>query len=289
MTTALGRYGIWSAALRAEPNGDNGEVIEAVQELEELGYGALWIGGSSDVSHAAPLVEATSSIVLATGILSIWQHDAAEVAARHTALTAAHPGRFLLGLGASHAQLAAAYQRPYSTMVSYLDALDAAERPVPASERVLAALGPKMLKLAADRAAGAHPYLVTAEHTAEARATLGENALLAPELKVILETDPERARTIARDCLALYLALPNYTNNFLRLGFTEEDLANGGSDRLVDAVFAWGDAERVRARTDEFLAAGADHLALQVVESSDAKGLPREGYRRLAEVLRIKG
>ncbi|MDF3290828.1 LLM class F420-dependent oxidoreductase [Streptomyces silvisoli] len=286
---ALGRYGIWSIELRAQPNADNGEVIEAVQELEELGYGALWIGGNSDISHAAPLVEATSSIVLATGILSIWEHDPADVAARHTALTAAHPGRFLLGLGASHAKLAAAYERPYSKMVSYLDALDEAEPPVPVNERVLAALGPKMLKLAADRAVGAHPYLVTAEHTAEARSTLGESALLAPELKVVLEPDPERARAIARDYLAHYLALPNYTNNFLRLGFTEDDFANGGSDRLVDAVVAWGDAERVRARTDEFLAAGADHLALQLVEPSDAKGLPREGYRRLAEVLRLKG
>ncbi|MEU1624148.1 LLM class F420-dependent oxidoreductase [Streptomyces sp. NPDC020096] len=290
MATALGRYGIWSVALRADADSDNGEIIEAVQELEELGYGALWIGGNSDVSHAAPLVRATSSLILATGILSIWEHEPAQVAARHTALTAAHPGRFLLGLGASHAHLAgAAYHRPYSAMVGYLDALDAAETPVPADERVLAALGPKMLKLAGDRAAGAHPYLVTAVHTAEARAALGEGALLAPELKVVLEADPERARAIARDYLSRYLPMPNYTNNFLRLGFTEDDFTDGGSNRLVDAVFAWGDAERVRARTEEFLAAGADHLTLQLVEPASAAGLAREGWRRLAEALELKG
>ena len=280
---SLGRYGIWSRALRTgDPARDPG-VIEAAQELEQLGYQAVWIGGSSDVSHATGIIEATSALTVATGILSIWQHDAAGVAARYHALESAHPGRFLLGLGASHAKLAADYRRPYSAMVSYLDALDAAPTPVPADRRVLAALGPRMLELSRDRAGGAHPYLVTPEHTERARAILGPDALLAPEVKVVLETDPDRARAIARDHLAMYMELPNYTNNLLRLGFTADDFAGGGSDRLVDSVVAWGDETAVRARIDAFLAAGADHLAFQVLDP-DAAGLPREGWRRLAAI-----
>ncbi|AEW95344.1 MULTISPECIES: LLM class F420-dependent oxidoreductase [Streptomycetaceae] len=283
----LGQYGIWNAALRGSDPAQRAEVVEAAQELEELGYSALWIGGSSDVSDAVPIVEATSSITVATGILNIWHHDAADVAARHTSLTAAHPGRFLLGLGAGHSQIDAAYQRPYSATVSYLDALDTAQPPVPAAERVLAALGPKMLKLSRDRAAGAHPYLVTPEYVAQARATLGDGPLLAPELKVVLESDPDRARTIARGYLSRYLGLSNYTSNFLRLGFTEDDFPDGGSDRLIDALFAWGTPETVRKRTEEFLAAGADHLALQVVDQPSGPGLTRPEWRRLAEALEL--
>jgi probable F420-dependent oxidoreductase len=292
----LGRYGIWSAALRGGGGSDGAEVADAARELEELGYGAVWIGGSSDVASAAALIGATSSLTVATGILSIWDHPAAEVAAEQAALRAAHPGRFLLGLGASHAKLAgAAYRRPYSTMVQYLDTLDAhpaegahagARAPsAPADERVLAALGPKMLRLAGDRAAGAHPYLVDAEHTARARAELGDGPLLAPELKVVLESDPGRALAIARETLAFYMELPNYTANFRRLGFGEDDFRDGGSDRLVDAMVAWGDEDRVRRRIDEFFAAGADHLALQVLTGPGESGLPRDGWRRLAGLL----
>jgi probable F420-dependent oxidoreductase len=218
-----------------------------------------------------------------TSIQSIWQHDADASAAGFAELEAVHPGRFVLGLGVSHAKLAEQYRRPYSALVAYLDALDAAK--VPAGRRVLAALGPKTLELSRDRAAGAVPYLVTAEHTAQAREILGEGPLLAPELKIVLERDPERARAAARGALAIYLALPNYTNNFLRLGFTEDDVADGGSDRLVDAVFAWGDESRIRGRIEEFQAAGADHLALQVVVASPMDTLPREGWRRLASLL----
>ena len=286
---SLGRFGIWSSALQVNDGPGDGEVLEAAQELEQLGYGAVWIGGSSSVRHAAALVGATDTLTVATGILSIWQYEAADVAAQSAELAATHPGRFLLGLGASHAPIAGArYHRPYSAMVAYLDALDAAPAPVPVVGRVLAALGPKMLALAGERSAGAHPYLVTAEHTAQARAALGTGAVLAPEVKVVLETDPERARTVARGYLARYLQLPNYTDNLLRLGFTEDDLGDGGSDRLIDAVFAWGDADAVRARADEFLAAGADHLALQLVAPDDRPGLPREGWRRLAELLDLK-
>ncbi|MFI5882096.1 LLM class F420-dependent oxidoreductase [Streptomyces sp. NPDC051554] len=279
----VGRYGIWSVGLRTEDPARRGELADAAAELEQLGYGAVWLGGSSAAQHAVPLVEATSTLAVGTSIQSIWQYDAAESAAGFAELEAAHPGRFLLGLGVSHAKLADQYRRPYSALVSYLDALDAAG--VPADRRLLAALGPKTLELARDRSAGSIPYLVTPDHTAKARAILGETPLLAPELKVVLETDPTRARTLARDYLAMYLTLPNYTNNFLRNGFTESDLADGGSDRLVDAVFAWGDDTRIRARIDDFVAAGADHVALQIVDGKAREDLPREAWRRLASLL----
>ncbi|MGQ4435971.1 MULTISPECIES: LLM class F420-dependent oxidoreductase [unclassified Streptomyces] len=279
----VGRYGIWSVGLRNEDPARRGELAEAAAELEQLGYGTVWLGGSSAARHAVPLIEATSTLTVGTSIQSIWQYDAAESAADYAELEAAHPGRFLLGLGVSHAKLADQYRRPYSALVAYLDALDTAG--VPADRRLLAALGPKTLELARDRSAGSIPYLVTPEHTARARAILGETPLLAPELKVVLETDPTRARTVARDYLAMYLALPNYTNNFLRNGFTESDLTNGGSDRLVDAVFAWGDESSIRARIDAFLAAGADHVALQIVDGSSREDLPREPWRALASLL----
>lgn len=280
----LGRYGIWSVGLRSEDPDRRSEVDESAAELEELGFGALWLGGNSSAANAAPLIRATKSITVGTSIQSIWQHEPADAAAAFAELEASHPGRFLLGLGVSHAKLADQYRRPYAALVGHLDALDAAG--VPAERRVLAALGPKNLELARDRAAGAIPYLVTPEHTAYAREILGEAPLLAPELKVVLERDPARARSVARDYLAMYLSLPNYTNNFLRHGFTESDLADGGSDRLIDAVFAWGDENRVRERIAAFYAAGADHVALQLVEDTGPRDtLPREAWRRLADLL----
>ena len=280
----VGPYGIWSFALRSEDPEGLTERAEATAELEELGFGALWLGGSPGVRHAVPLVEATSRLVVATGIQSIWQYGATETASEVAELAAAHPGRFLLGLGVSHAGQAEQYRRPYTTMVEYLDALDAAGQP--AERRALAALGPKMLRLSRDRTAGSHPYLVTEEHTAQAREELGETPLLAPELKVVLDADPDRARATARGTLAMYLTLPNYTNNFLRIGFTEDDLKDGGSDRLVDAVFAWGDENRIRERVDAFRAAGADHVTLQIIEDRSRTALPRDGWRRLAALLK---
>ncbi|MDW4908049.1 LLM class F420-dependent oxidoreductase [Streptomyces sp. ADMS] len=280
----VGRYGVWSSGLRAEDPEGLTERAEAAAELEELGFGAVWLGGNSGARHAVPLVEATSRLVVATGIQSIWQYEATETASRFAELEASHPGRFLLGLGVSHAGQAERYRRPYASMVEYLDALDAAGQP--AERRVLAALGPKMLELSRDRAAGSHPYLVTPEHTAQARAALGETPLLAPELKVVLDTDAHRARATARGTLAMYLTLPNYTNNFLRIGFTEDDLTDGGSDRLVDAVFAWGSDDRIRERVDAFHTAGADHVTLQVVEDGSRGALPRDGWRRLATLLK---
>ncbi|WP_406330305.1 LLM class F420-dependent oxidoreductase [Streptomyces sp. NBC_00203] len=287
MTTALketaGRYGIWSVGLRSEDPAKRAEIAEAAAELEQLGYGAVWLGGSSAAHHAVPLLEATSRLTVGTSIQSIWQYGAEASAAGFAEVDAAHPGRFVLGLGVSHAKLADQYRRPYSALVAYLDALDAAG--VPAERRVLAALGPKTLQLSADRAAGAIPYLVTPEHTAQARAILGEAPLLAPEFKVVPETDPTRARALAREALAMYLSLPNYTNSFLRLGFTEDDLADGGSDRLIDALYAWGDEDRIRDRINAFHEAGADHVAIQVVDGGPRDGLQREAWRRLADLL----
>jgi probable F420-dependent oxidoreductase len=279
---SVGRYGVWNAGLRAEDPEGAGERAEAAAELEELGYGALWLGGNSAARHAAPLIGATSRIVVGTSIQSIWEHRASEAAAGFAELEVSHPGRFVLGLGVSHGPRVEGYSRPYSTMVGYLDELDRAG--MLSGHRVLAALGPKMLDLSRDRAAGAIPYLVTPEHTAQARERLGEGPLLAPEFKVVLDSDPSRARATARAYLAMYLKLPNYTKNFLNLGFTDADVTGGGSDRLIDAVFAWGDEATIRARAAAFHDAGADHVALQLVED-DMTRLPREGWRRLASLL----
>ncbi|WP_405783384.1 LLM class F420-dependent oxidoreductase [Streptomyces sp. NBC_00859] len=283
----FGSIGIWSAALHPADPGDRGEVSDAVAELDELGYGTIWIGGSPSMEEVVPVVDATRRITVATGILSIWQHTAAEVAEQVAGVEKRHPGRFVLGLGVSHDALTPQYARPYSKMVDYLDALDTAPAPVPASRRVLAALGPKMLKLSAGRSLGAHPYLVTAEHTAQARTALGPDALLAPELKVVLDTDIERARTVARETLSMYLQLPNYTENLLRLGFTEADVTAGGSDRLLDALFALGDLDTARARVDAYRAAGADHVALQVLSGDRHSVLPRAEWRELASAFAL--
>lgn len=284
--------GIWSTGLRASTATDPGPIPEAAAELEELGYTAIWIpggAGNQDFLDAEVVLGATGRIVHATGILNIWMHETTEVAAKHAALTAAYPDRFLLGLGVSHAPLvdagsAGRYRKPYAAMVDFLDGLDAAPTPVPVTERALAALGPRMLALSAERSLGAHPYLVTPEHTAIARETLGAGPLLAPELKVVLETEPATARAIARDHLSRYLVLPNYVNNLLRLGYTEDDVAGEGSDALVDRVFAWGDEAAVIARLKEHQAAGADHVCLQVF-TSDNSVLPREQWRRVAAAL----
>ncbi|MFJ8858123.1 LLM class F420-dependent oxidoreductase [Streptomyces sp. NPDC102451] len=284
---AFGRIGIWSGSLHGSRTDDAGReaIAEAVAELEELKYGTLWIGGSPSVEDAAAVLAATRTVTVATGILSIWDHSAEDVAARIGAIGAGSRGRFVLGLGVSHGPMVPQYEKPYSAMVAYLDALDAATPPVGPGSRVLAALGPKMLKLATDRARGAHPYLVTAEHTAEARTALGPDALLAPELSVVLDSDADRARTTARTMLSMYLKLPNYTDNLLRLGFAESDFDGGGSVRLLDALFALGDAERVRTRTQEYLDAGADHVALQVLTADEGGGgLPRAEWRELAKV-----
>ena len=246
----LGKVGIWSGVLR---RGDPGEAAEAAVELESLGFGALWIPGGAGghvLGDSLRLMDATTRVVVATGILNIWMYEAADVAAGHAALTEQHPGRFLLGLGVSHAPAVEranqSYTRPFSKMVDYLDQLDAASPAVPHEEMALAALGPKMLRLSAERTAGAHPYFVPPEHTAIAREALGDGPLLATEQMVVLETDAATARDIARTNIARYLDLPNYTNNLRALGFTVDDLTPPGTDRLVDAIVAWGDESAIR-------------------------------------------
>lgn len=286
----FGRVGIWSGQFRGK---DEGASRDAASELDELGFGTLWIPGGAggdilDVVERS--LAATTRLTLATGILNVWMHDAQEVAARHHQLTSAYPDRFLLGLGVSHAMLIdnvggdRTYQRPLSVMAGYLDQLDRATPPVPVTERALAALGPKMLGLARDRTAGAHPYFVTPEHTAYARGVLGKGPLLAPELKVVLSPKPAEARAVARKGLGIYFQLPNYTNNLRRLGYTEEDLADGGSDRLVDRLVAWGGLDAVAERIGEHRAAGADHVCIQVL-TDDPAVLPRAEWRELAATL----
>jgi probable F420-dependent oxidoreductase len=285
----LGPIGIWSAALRY---GDRGEGRDAASELESLGFGTLWLPGGigGDIFEAvAALLEATSRVALATGIVNLWMHQPAEVAEAHARITSAHPDRFLLGVGVSHAPLVDAdhpgrYARPLEATDRYLDELDTASPPVPAAERALAALGPRMLALARDRSSGAHPYLVTPEHTRQARAVLGDGPLLAPEQSAVLESDPARARELARRHLSIYLQLPNYVRNLRRLGFTDEDVAAPGSDRLVDGVVAWGDVATIVRRVKEHRDAGADHVCVQVL-AADPRVLPRDAWRELGPAL----
>ncbi|GLZ08021.1 LLM class F420-dependent oxidoreductase [Actinomadura sp. NBRC 104412] len=273
----IGRLGVWSIGLRS---GDHTRNAEAAAELEELGYTATWLGGSPGVEDAVPLLEATSRMVVATGILNIWEHEPEAVAEQAAKLDQDHPGRFVLGLGVGHAPLVGdRYGRPYGKMIDYLDRLDAAGSP--AGRRVLAALGPKMLAAARDRAAGAHPYLVTPEHTRRAREILGSGPLLAPELKVVLDRDLDSARSAAREHLAMYLRLPNYTRSLLRLGFGEDDLAGTGSDHLVDSVFALGDLDAVDRRLTEHFDAGADQVTIQVI-THNRDALPLSEWRSLA-------
>jgi probable F420-dependent oxidoreductase len=286
-------FGLWTFALDLQPAGAAGE---AAAELEALGYRTVWIPeavGREPLVHAALLLSATSTLRVATGIASIYARDAMTAAAGHRSLEEAFPGRFVLGLGVSHQPMVEAirghrYDRPLTAMREYLDRMDHAiyAAPQPAHEpvRVLAALGPKMLRLAAERAAGAHPYFVPVEHTEVARATLGDGPLLCPEQAVVFETDPEVARGIARRHLAIYLGLPNYTNNLRRFGFDDDDLGSGGSDRLVDAIVAWGDLDTVVARLQAHRDAGADHVAVQVLPHDD-RALPMPEWRALAEAL----
>jgi probable F420-dependent oxidoreductase len=279
--------GIWAAQLRY---GDNGVIREMAAELEELGYSALWIPdvGGDLFAAVEVLMTATQRTTIATGILNLWMHEAAETAQQHARLTAAHGDRLLVGIGVSHQPLidrevAGTYTKPLSAMRAYLDGLDAAERPLPKARRVLAALGPKMLELARERTAGAHPYNVTPAHTAIAREALGPDALVATEQAVALTTDATAARAAGRQHAAIYLGLPNYTNNLRRLGFVDEDFADGGSDRLIDALVVWGDEATIAARVQEHRDAGADHVCIQVV-TGDTAAL-RDHWRALAPAL----
>jgi probable F420-dependent oxidoreductase len=273
----LGRYGVFGRAALL--------TAERARFLESLGYATVWQGGSppADLAHVSAILDATSTLKVATGIVNVWTADAAEIARSYHRIEAAHPGRFLLGVGVGHPEATATYHSPYQTLVDYLDVLDA--EGVPVERQVLAALGPRVLRLAAARTAGAHPYLVTPEHSWEAREILGAGKLLAPEQRVVLEADPVRARALGRASVKPYLRLTNYTANLQRIGFTADDVAGEGSDRLIDALVVSGDDAEIRRRFEEHLNAGADHVAVQLIAEPDAD--LDAGFRRLARVLGV--
>ncbi|MFI9384276.1 LLM class F420-dependent oxidoreductase [Kutzneria sp. NPDC052558] len=272
---ALGRVGIWGHDIAD----DTPRSREAAAELDELGYGAIWVGGSPSVARAENVLAATERLTVATGILNIWEHAAADVAVQAKAANEKYHGRFLLGLGASHGKLVKDYAKPLSAMREFLAGLTAAGHAK--QDRVLAALGPKMLELSATEAAGAHPYLVTPEHTARARGILGAGPVLAPELKAVLTNDVAKGREIARGHLRFYFQLPNYTNSLRSLGFTDDDFADGGSDRLVDATVAVGDETVISDRLRQHFDGGADHVCIQVLNDP----LPVAEWRTLSGLI----
>jgi probable F420-dependent oxidoreductase len=280
----LGKFGVWwSGSWRAEDAS-----TDVAAELEDLGYGAIWSSGGFEAGISKTfdrLLASTSQLVVASGIVTVWHSSPEEISAGVADLEVRYPGRFLLGLGASHSVLVENYAHPYSQMVGFLDGLDASPHGVRSDRRVLAALRPRMLALARDRAAGAHPYFVPASHTARARAILGNGPLLAPEVTVVLERDPAAARDVARSFTTGYLGLPNYAGNLLSIGYEEEDIAGGGSDRLVDDLVCWGDAEVVAKKVREHYEAGADHVCLQVVSGSRSS-FPLAEYRELAAAMK---
>jgi probable F420-dependent oxidoreductase len=270
----LGRIGIWHSRRKGSPG--------VVAEIEQLGYGAFWLGGSPSVEQARAYVEAASTIPVITGILNVWQHDPADVARDHARLTSDHADRFILGIGIGHPEATSDYTRPLKTMREFFDGLDAAETPVPKDQRLAAALGPKMLDLSKERSRGTHPYFIDVQHTRFARERLGDGVLVAPEVAVVVEPDTEKAREIARAYAASYLRMSNYTNNLLKFGYTEQDLGNGGSDRLIDAVIPHGSPEEIADAVRAHLEAGADHVCLQPLGHGDE---PLEDFRVLAAAL----
>jgi probable F420-dependent oxidoreductase len=255
----LGRFGSFG----------RGVTPDQAKEIEALGYGAVWVGGSppAELEWVEPILEKTTTLQVATGIVNIWTADAGPVAESFHRIDKAYPGRFLLGIGVGHPEANQEFRKPIDALTEYLDKLD--EYGVPKNRRVVAALGPKVLKLSADRAAGPHPYLTTPEHTAQARELLGPDAFIAPEHKVVLTTDADKARAVGRKALEIYLNLTNYLNSWKRLGFSDEEIAKPGSDRLVDAVVAYGTVDAIAARLKEHLDAGADHVPVQVLTSPD--------------------
>ncbi len=289
----LPRVGVWTSVPGLS---SAASARQSVRAIEELGYEAVWfpesVGSKEAMSQAAMLLAWTDRIVVATGIANVYARDPMAMANGARALTEAYPGRFLLGIGVSHApsiakRSGADYAKPVATMRAYLDAMDAALYRAPEPDetpRVLAALGPRMLELAAERSLGAHPYFVPVEHTRLARETIGAGPLLAPEQAVVLETDPARARAIARGHMGYYLGLDNYRSNLVRLGYAEADFAGDGSDALVDAVVAWGDERAIAARVRAHLEAGADHVAVQVL-GEDPVAPRLEDLERLSSLL----
>lgn len=274
----LTKFGIWTTyrSIGRENAG------EAARLAEELGFGALWLGGSPSPDELRPMLAATDRLVAATGIVNIWVTPPDTVAVEAAALERDFPDRSLIGIGAGHPEATSDYTHPLRSTVKYLDGLDSAPEPLPGERRALAALGPKMLDLSGERSLGTHPYFVSVDHTSFARERLGSGPLVAPELACVLDTDTERARATAREYAQTYLGLSNYTNNLLRHGFTERDLADGGSDRLIDAVIPHGDAEAIADAVRGHLEAGADHVCVQTL---GVAGVPREEWTALAGAL----
>jgi probable F420-dependent oxidoreductase len=283
MANSLGKIGVWAMELRS---GGKEAGAKAAAEAEKLGYGAIWTPGGIDdqvLGDVDNLLNATSKAVIGTGIINVWKQPAADVGAWFAPQSADRKARTLLGLGISHGPLIGeSYGKPIENMAAYLDGLDKAG--VPKENRCIAALGPKMLDLAGQRSRGSHPYLVPAEHAAVARKRMGPDALIAPEVGVVLETNPDKARAMARDAVSFYLGLPNYVNNWLRLGYSEEDVK--GSDKLIDALFAWGEPKKIADQVNAHLAAGADHVCIQVIRENmmEQKAPPVDEWRKLAEV-----
>ena len=288
----IGRVGVWLGSIGLAPAK---EERAAIARIEQLGYGAAWFGEGPNnreaLSHAALLLSASDRLVIATGIANIWVRDAAAAINGANTLNEAWGERFLLGLGVSHAPIVDSrghdYARPLTAMRGYLEAIDQHTYGAPSATEpspvLLAALRPKMLELARERTSGAHPYFVPPAHTVKARAVLGPRPLLAPEQVVVLESDPARAREIGRRHMAIYLMLPNYVNNLRTLGYEDRDFADGGSDRLVDAIVAWGDEEAIAGRVREHLDAGADHVAIQAYADDAERSLTQ--LERLAPTL----
>lgn len=283
----LGRFGLWLG-----PLGGMSAAAErtAAQRIEQLGYSTLWITESTKeiFAHSALLLAATSRLTIASGIANVWSREPEAAASGATTLAEAFDNRFVLGLGVGHAAFVERYEKPLTKMRGYLDRMHSANFAAPAptipAPWLIAALGPKMLELSATRAQGSHPYFVPVEHTAVARSILGADAVLAPEVAVVLDPVASTARATARQYMALYLTLPNYTKNLLTLGFTEQDLSGGGSDRLVDAIVPWGSAEAIATRVGEHFAAGADHVCIQPLDFSDGADLV-ESAARIAPAL----
>lgn len=276
----LGRFGIWTSyrSLGEENAG------EAVALAQELGFGAFWLGGSPRLPSVRPLLEGADRIVVATGIVNVWQYEPAALASEFAQLAPDYPDRLLVGIGIGHPEATSDYTRPLSTMRGFLDGLDDADPPLPGERRCLAALAPRMLDLAGARSRGAHTYFVPVEHTRVARGHLGDDRLLATELACVLDTDPASAREKARAYASMYLGLRNYTNNLLKFGFTERDIADGGSDHLIDTIVPHGSAEEIAAVAAQHIAAGADHVCLQPV---GVTGVPRTEWTALASALRL--
>jgi probable F420-dependent oxidoreductase len=281
----LGKFGVWTT---------NPVSPEAAAEVERLGYGAVWVssGAPDDLSWVDPIFDQTTTLKAATGIINIWTSPAAPVAEAFHRLEQRHPGRFVLGIGAGHREAITQWEKPFDALNAYLDDLD--RYGVPAHRRVLAALGDGILKLSARRGAGAHPYLTTPEHTVRARDVMGQAAFLAPEQKIVLSDDAEESRALGRAALDLYLGLANYRNSWKRIGFHDNDVVKPGSEELVDAVFAHGTADQIAKRLHQHVAAGADHVAIQVIGTKEllpvlttlapALGLPPRGrHPRLAQ------